>query len=67
MPIDPDIQELAYKLANQAFQFVSTTTGNPCFESVSQWSSLENAIAEPIQRLRDHAQKKKAEIERYKR
>ena len=65
-PIDADIQKLASSLAHKAFDFVRETTGDPCLESASQWSSLENAIAAPIQRLRDYAQKKREYNETWK-
>ncbi len=64
MKIDPDIQALASKVADESFKFVrDTTVGGLSFESVSQISSLEFAIAQPVQRLRNYA-KYRAEYNR---
>jgi hypothetical protein len=63
LKIDVDIFEFADTLATKALKFIRETDGDPCLESVSQWGSFVQALAEPIQRLRNHA-KEKAEYNR---
>lgn len=65
LQIDADVWEFADNLAQQALEFVRETTGDPCLESVSQWVSLTEEIAKPIQRLRNHAAKKQEQIQKY--
>ena len=57
IPIDDDIHRLSTKLAHEAWDFVRDAGDHPTLQSISQWASLEYALAAPVQRLRNYARK----------